>query len=142
MKKNSSLFIFLLLTICCCKTPIINQKVNKKREGLWIENYKQDSANYKSTGYYKNDDPVKKWSYLLNNKLIKREKYKNNNCYTRIYYENGKIQSKGISVLDNSSKYMHWYYNGNWKFYNNKGKLIAIKKYDKGDLISEKIIKK
>lgn len=142
MKKNSSLLIFLLLTIFSCKTPLINQKVNKKKEGFWIEKYTQDSDNYKSIGRYKKDDPVKKWNYFLNEKLIKKEKYKNNICYTRIYYENGKIQSKGISVLDNSSKYMHWYYHGKWKFYTDQGKLIAIKQYDKGNLISEKTIKK
>ena len=142
MRKLIILFVCLAMSLLACKPQLTNQKINKKREGLWIEKYSQDSANYKSIGKYKNDDPIKKWRYYLDGKLIKKEKYKDNSCLTRLYHENGKIQSKGITVLDNSAKYAHWYYTGNWNFYNNKGKLILKREYEKGNLISEITIKK
>jgi hypothetical protein len=34
----------------------------------------------------------------------------------------------------------HWYIIGEWSFYNAKGQLIAVKKYQKGELISETTI--
>jgi len=120
-----------------CKTQPINQKRNKQREGLWIENYNLDSTQYKSVGKYQNGDPIKKWRYYLNSKIIKKEKYKQNLCYTTFYHKNGKIESKGKSKLESSGKNIHWFYFGDWKFFDEKGKLILIRKYDTGKLISE-----
>ena len=140
VEMNKNVFVILsslLLSLYSCNSALTNQKINKKREGLWIEKYSQDNANYRSIGKYKNDDPIKKWRYYLDEKIIKKEKYKDNNCFTRIYYENGKIQSKGTTTLDTTAKYAHWYYSDDWKFYNNKGKLILKRKYEKGNLISE-----
>jgi antitoxin component YwqK of YwqJK toxin-antitoxin module len=31
----------------------------------------------------------------------------------------------------------HWYLTGDWIFFDEKGKIIGIKKYEKGELISE-----
>ena len=140
VEMNKSIFVFLsylILSMSSCTSALTNQKINKKREGLWIEKYSQDSAKYRSMGKYKNDDPIKKWRYYLDEKIIKKEKYKDNSCFTRIYYENAQIQSKGTTTLDTTDKYAHWYYSGDWKFYDNKGKLILKRKYDKGNLISE-----
>ncbi|TRX07517.1 toxin-antitoxin system YwqK family antitoxin [Flavobacterium gawalongense] len=117
-----------------CKT---NQIKDKKREGLWIELYSQDSSNYKSVGKYRKGDPIKKWSYYLNDKIIKREKYKRNLCVTTFYHENGKIQSKGKTKLETSDMNMHWFYFGDWNFFDEEGKLINIKKYNNGESLSE-----
>ena len=141
MRKLILLLSFIILSLFSCKTRLINQTLDKRKEGLWIEKYSQDSAQYKSIGKYKNDDPIKRWRYYQNSKLIKKEKYKQSDCFTRIYHQNGKIQSKGKTVLDNSTEYAHWYYSGNWNFYNEKGKLILKRFYQKGDLVSETIVK-
>jgi hypothetical protein len=124
-----------------CKTKVINQTFEKKKEGLWIENYANGSANYKSIGNYKNDDPIKKWLYYLDGKIIKKEKFNGNSSKTKLYHENGHIQSKGKTFLDTSAKYPHWYYSGNWNFYDNRGKLILRRYYDSGNLITETILK-
>lgn len=131
-------FLFLLLS---CKTNPINQKVAKKREGLWIENYSIDSAHYKSVGKYHQGDPVKKWKYYLNGKIIKKENYKQQACKVTTYYENGKIQSKGQTKTTSDTIETHWFYDGEWKFYNEKGKLIGLKKYKEGELLSDTVIK-
>jgi antitoxin component YwqK of YwqJK toxin-antitoxin module len=129
--------LFLTLTLIGCKTAPINQKENKKREGLWIENYAIDSAKYKSVGKYHLDDPIKKWRYYLNGKIIKREKYKLNICNTTTYFENGKIQSKGQTKTTSDNIQIHWFYDGDWNFFDEKGKLIVTRKYSNGELISE-----
>lgn len=122
-----------------CKSKPINQKIDKKKEGLWVDNYQQDSTTYKSFEYYKNDQPVKKWKTYINGKIYKTEKYKNGICIVKYYYENGK-QSKGKTKIEVDSIETHWFYFGDWKFYSDKGKLTEIKKYNNGDLISEKAI--
>ncbi|RTY94332.1 hypothetical protein EKM05_04730 [Flavobacterium sp. GSP27] len=136
--RQTVIVIGLLFFLFSCKT---NQMKNKLREGLWIEQYSQDSSHYKSIGKYRKGDPVKKWSYYLNGKIIKREKYKDNICNTTFYHENGKIQSKGKTKMETSDKYAHWFYFGDWKFFNEHGKLITIKKYNNGESVSEIEIK-
>ena len=121
-----------------CKSKPINQKIDKKKEGLWVDNYQQDSTTYKSFEYYKNDQPVKKWKSYINGKIYKTEKYKNGICIVKYYYENGKLQSKGKTKIEVNTVETHWFYFGDWKFYSDKGKLTEIKKYNNGDLISEK----
>lgn len=123
-----------------CKSKPINQKIDKKKEGLWVDNYQQDSTTYKSFEYYKNDQPVKKWKSYINGKIYKTEKYKNGICIVKYYYENGKLQSKGKTKIEVNTVETHWFYFGDWKFYSDKGKLTEIKKYNNGDLISEKAI--
>ncbi|PWA11247.1 toxin-antitoxin system YwqK family antitoxin [Flavobacterium laiguense] len=126
-----------MLVLIGCKSTPINQKINKKREGLWVEQYEIDSSKYKSIGKYKNGDPVKKWRYYLNGKIIMREKYKDDYCIRTKYHQNGKVESKGKTRLDNNEKHPHWFYTGDWKFFDEEGKPIQIKKYDDGKLISE-----
>ena len=135
--KNFLLVIFSVLLFSGCKSKPINQKINKLKEGVWIDDYTQDSINYKSFEFYKKDKPVKKWKSYINKKIYKTEKYKNGICTVKYYYENGKVQSKGKTKLESNAVETHWFYFGDWKFYSDKGKLTEIKKYNNGELISE-----
>lgn len=123
-----------------CKSKPINQKIDKKKEGLWIDNYQQDSITYKSLEYYKSDQPIKKWKSYINGKIYKTEKYKNGICIVKYYYENGKLQSKGKTKIEVDAVETHWFYFGDWKFYSDKGKLTEVRKYNNGNLISEQEI--
>jgi antitoxin component YwqK of YwqJK toxin-antitoxin module len=137
------LFILLFcgLMLLSCKSKPINQKIDRKKEGVWIDDYQQDSIRYKSFEYYKHDQPVKKWKSFIDGKIYKTEKYKNGICTVKYYYENGKVQSKGKTKIEVNSVETHWFYFGDWKFYSDKGKLTEIKKYNNGELISEQKIK-
>lgn len=139
--RSHFLLFFCGLLLFGCKSKPINQKIDKKKEGVWMDNYTQDGTNYKSYEYYKNDQPVKKWKSFINGKIYKTEKYKNGICFVKSYYENGKLESKGKTKLESNSVETHWFYFGEWKFYSDKGKLKSIKNYEKGELISEQEIK-
>jgi antitoxin component YwqK of YwqJK toxin-antitoxin module len=138
--KNLLLLFFCGIMLLSCKSKPINQKIDKKKEGLWIDNYQQDNTVYKSLEYYKNDRPIKKWKSYINGKIYKTEKYKNGICIVKYYYENGQLQSKGKTKIEVDAVETHWFYFGVWKFYSDKGKLIEIKNYKNGDLISEQTI--
>ena len=133
--------MFFGLLISGCKSKPVNQTIDKKKEGIWIDNYEQDSIKYKSVEQYKHDEPVKKWKSYIDGKIYKTEKYKNGICTVKYYYKNGKLQSKGKTKIETDTNEMHWFYFGDWKFYSEKGKLIEIKKYNKGELIFEQEIK-
>ncbi|WP_428230409.1 hypothetical protein [Flavobacterium sp.] len=139
--KNLLLLFFCGIMLLSCKSKLINQKIDKKKEGLWIDNYQQDSITYKSLEYYKSDQPVKKWKSYINGKIYKTEKYKNGICIVKYYYENGKLQSKGKTKIEVDTVETHWFYFGVWKFYSDKGKLTEVKNYNNGNLISEQEIK-
>ncbi|MBL0735906.1 hypothetical protein JI750_03340 [Flavobacterium sp. GN10] len=139
--KKLFLLLFCGLTLLSCKSKPINQKIDRKKEGVWIDSYSQDGTNYKSYEYYKNDLPVKKWKSYINGKIYKTEKYKNGVCVVKSYYENGKLESKGKTKFETDSVQSHWFYFGEWKFYSDNRKLKNIKNYDKGELISEQNIK-
>jgi antitoxin component YwqK of YwqJK toxin-antitoxin module len=87
-----------------------------------IEQYSWTVHIINQSGNIKMTTLLKKWCYYLDGKIIKREA-QGNTCYTKFYHQNGKIQSRGTTVLDTSTN-IHWFYSGNWKFYDNKGKLI------------------
>src|SRR6218665_3714318 len=133
------LLMIILLSFLGCKSTL-NQKIDKKKEGKWVDVYVQDSVTYKSVEFYKNDLPVKKWKTFINGKLYKSEKYKNGICVVKSYYENGKLESKGKTKLEVNETESHWFYFVESKFYSDKGKLFQIRKYDKGELISEQKI--
>ncbi|QSB27025.1 hypothetical protein [Flavobacterium sp. CLA17] len=131
--RDKLLFILVLFLWFGCKAPLINQKVDKKKEGKWVDVYVQDSIQYKSLEYYKHDQPVKKWKSYINGKIRKTEKYKNGICTVKNYYENGKLESTGKTKIEVNSTEIHWFYFGDWKFYSDKGKLTEIKKYSNGE---------
>lgn len=132
--------IFVVFSFLSCKTSVVNQKINKQREGKWVDVYVQDNVEYKSVEHYKNNQPVKKWKTYIGGKIYKTEKYKNGISIAKTYYENGKLESKGKTKLETDSIRSHWFYFGEWKFYSDKGKLVSIKTYDKGKFVSEQKI--
>jgi hypothetical protein len=85
MKKLTAILLMLLISSCR-----INQTQNNLRQGKWIETTTLDSVNdktivFKSVGYYKKGEPVKKWKYYRDQKIEKKEVYKKEICYTTFY---------------------------------------------------------
>lgn len=135
--KHLLISLLFWLVLIGCKSTSINQKINKKREGLWVEQYELDSTKYKSVGKYKHGGPIKKWCYFTNNTINKKEIYKKNRCSITYYNTNGTIQSKGKTKLIVTGPETHWFYYGDWKYYDESENLISTKKYENGEFVSE-----
>lgn len=131
--------LVILLNISCSNK--INQKINKKKEGKWVEIDTIANKPYKIIGYYKNNIETKTWKYYLGDKIEKKEKYKNNVCFVRYYYPDGKLMKKGYTKSELEDKLVHWYYFGKWYVYDTNKKLARIEIYEKGKLIDSTIIK-
>ena len=130
-------FLFIILSCLIffgCKT---NQKINNIREGFWVESYKLGNDEYKSCGFYKKGNPVRKWKYLKNDTIYQKEKYRKNICKTIYYHKNGKIMQRGQSMIEIKEGQTHWFYFGDWFYFDENQKLIKIKHYENGLVVSE-----
>ncbi len=107
------------------------------REGKWIEKFTSNSVQYKSKGRYKHDEEIRTWKYFANNKLIKKEVYKNGICHVTNFHQNGKVASIGKTKSLLTTTQRHWFYFGDWIFYDETGKTELIRYYEKGELIHE-----
>jgi antitoxin component YwqK of YwqJK toxin-antitoxin module len=134
MPKSLFILSFLLLIITSCKT---NKTINNHREGKWIFKDTLNGVSYKSKGKYKKSQEIKTWKYFENGKLVKTEKYRDSICNIKTFDEKGRTTSVGKSMIVEENNETHWFLTGDWIFFDKKGKVIGIKKYEKGELISE-----
>lgn len=130
-------FVFLLLLLAItisCKT---NKTIKHHREGKWVFKDTVNGVLYKSKGKYKQSREIKTWKYFENRKLVKIEKYEENICHSKTFDEKGRTTSIGKSMIVEENNETHWYLTGDWIFFDENGKIIGIKKYVKGELVSE-----
>ncbi|WP_312090016.1 hypothetical protein [Chryseobacterium sp.] len=136
MKIHKILSAFMLICLFSC-----NQKINQyikvpgkaqQRHGKWVEHYPAIEGEMTASGKYKNGEKIGVWKTIYQNKLYQKDVTRNNVTKTKVYHPNGKIMEKGMSKVDISTNERHWYYFGDWKYYDEQGNLKYIKKYDKG----------
>jgi hypothetical protein len=111
----------------------INKYENKVKVGKWVDKYNVEGIAYKNVEFYKKGIERGTWKSYVGNKLSSKEKYRNDTCYVKNYYPNGKINSFGKSViLRNDKDNLHWFYVGEWKYFDEKGSLNLIRIYKNG----------
>ena len=134
---KSILFVltaFIVIGLSSCKT---NKTINHHREGKWVFKDTVNGVLYKSKGKYKQSHEIKTWKYFENGKLVKIEKYEKKICHSKTFDEKGRTTSIGKSMIVEENNETHWYLTGDWIFFDENGKIIGIKKYVKGELVSE-----
>jgi hypothetical protein len=115
----------------------MNQYINNennvnKRDGRWKEEYSADEGILTAFGKYKKGEKVGIWKIYLNNKLYEKNKFKKTVTKTKKYFPNGELMERGQSKVEVSQNERHWFYFGDWKYYDQKGNLLYIKKYAEG----------
>lgn len=125
--------IFILAFLCTCllSSCKTNQRKNGEKTGKWIYKDHVSDGVLISKGRYKHDFEKGTWKEYNDKKLLSKKRYKDGICYTTEYHFNGKKKAEGISKLEKDGKNLHWYLSGEWKFYDEKGKYIASKFYEK-----------
>jgi ribosomal protein L31 len=140
MKSKTTIKLLLISLIFIFSGCKINQTKNKEREGKWIYTDNINEVRYQSKGKYKKGVEIKTWRHFANNRLVKKEKYKKGICHVTSYHPNGKIASIGQTKMIETKEDVHWFYFGDWKFFDKNGKATFLKKYENGELISEQEI--
>ena len=126
------LFVCFLFTNC--KT---NRTVNGFKHGKWVLKDTINTVVYKQVAFYKNGEEVRKWKTYKDDKKYKTEKYKKEICLVTFYHPNGKVAVKGQTKQEVSDKQIHWFYDGDWFLFDEKGKLTATKIYENGKLMND-----
>ncbi len=121
--------IFSILFFSC--KAKINQLKNGKEHGKWI--IKSDDDLWK--GKFRYGAEIGTWKSFTKGYLYKKERYRKNASYIVFYHSNGRVKSCGRTNMVGDSKEIHWFYTGKWKYFNESGKLIETKVYDKGVMI-------
>ena len=134
MKKY---FLFAItVSFISCAPVKINQYTKEgkiqKRDGKWIETNSTEQGNYVSKGKYRTGTKVGIWKTNINGIQFQKDAYRKDLIKTKIFHSNGKVKIKGQSTTETTDNYIHWFYNGDWKHYNENGKLIYIKEYHRG----------
>lgn len=139
MLKNFLLTLLSILVFVSCQTKTnqyikISDKV-QKRHGKWKEEYPTEEGTLITKGRYKMGEKVGVWKTFVGDKLYQKEKIGRKKTKMFVYHRNGNIMERGQTKLDISETERHWYYFGDWKFYDENGKLKYIKKYTDGKKI-------
>lgn len=135
-----SFFLIAFLVSCATKNSRINNYVidetgNRKRDGKWVENLSSDNGILQQKGKYKNGEKTGLWITSFQGKVEQKERFRKNSSKIKIYNANGFLVQKGNTKTESSNQYKHWFYDGEWKFYDEKGKHIYTKIYDKGNKV-------
>lgn len=129
------ILVFALLAISSCKPRPFNQYQksgnHQLRHGRWEEKYDSSDGELKARGKYHLGEKTGIWKWMLNGKKYQKDVIKKNVTKTQFYYPNGRIMSKGKSRSEISDRERIWYYSGNWKFYDQQGRLWYTKYYYK-----------
>jgi hypothetical protein len=58
--------------------------------------------------------------------------YYKNRIRVKYYFENGRLDHKGLSKIDYSGQDKHYYWHGKWKFFDNERSLNRTAIYENG----------
>ncbi|ASW74176.1 hypothetical protein CJF12_07655 [Chryseobacterium piperi] len=119
-----------------------DQNNTNKRNGKWKEEYSSNEGTLVAIGKYKMGERKGIWKTTFEDKLYQKERIRKNLTKTKRYFPNGKIMERGQTQLDISENERHWYYVGDWKYYDEKGRLLYVKKYHDGKKIDSISYKK
>ena len=131
---TSLITVLLLFLVASCK---VNQTKDGLKTGLWVSKEGDGQTGYKSRGRYKQGREKGVWKYFYNDTLYQKDKYSGNSARVRFYHPNKKISARGNTLMDYNGKLAHWYYNGDWKYFDVQGKLVKTVTYKKGSPIAE-----
>jgi len=106
-----------------------------RKTGHWI-NYADSAKTIKLfEGKFRKDKPKGTAYFYTNEGVLDRiEKNRFRKLKTTFYYPNGLVRLSGNARLENLPDRIHYYYYGQWKAYNDSGKLVKYYYYRKGEL--------
>ena len=137
----SLLYSFVLFSSVADSSKLQN-KFDRKgmRHGRW--NFYYDDANTKISmnGRFRHGREKGMWKYYtIGGEIYKEEKYKRfrSMIITVYYHKNGKISNEGKAKIADEKDGLHYYWNGDWKYYSEEGTHIKTIIYKNGKVIKE-----
>lgn len=138
MKSVISILILILFISSSANAQLFRKKKTSDptvRNGVYYEYWDRDSTKLSAKGYFCDNKPCKTWKYYWEDG-IRRMKVKYKEQLKMKYYKSsGQLDKKGYAYLDLDSEMIHFYWHGEWKYFDDKRKLYRIALFEKGNLI-------
>ncbi len=146
MATSKFMSISVLLIVLSCSTKM-NQylKTDKNvqlRDGRWIEKERDPYGEYISKGRYIKGEKTGRWKTVYQGRKYHQEKFRKGYSVVKFYHPNGKLMETGRTETKILPQERIWQKTGNWKYYDDTGKLLLIKKYFDGQPIADSILQK
>jgi antitoxin component YwqK of YwqJK toxin-antitoxin module len=113
--------------------------------GLWVFYHDDEEAVLMRKGRFKHGEQRRVWTYYLpDGTLYRKEKYKRGKptrkVKTTLYHPNGKVAVKGVALQYEDHLKIHYYWDGDWRYYAEDGKLEKKVQYNKGNPVQTKYL--
>lgn len=111
--------------------------------GRWVYFYDEEEKTVMRKGRFSHGDQRRVWKYYLpDGTIYRKEKYKRGKplrkVKTTLYHPNGKTAVKGVAFQYEDEMKIHYYWDGDWRYYAENGKLEKKVQYQKGNLVQTK----
>lgn len=137
------LLVLVFILFADLNAQILHKNLNKldedgKRKGLWISYWDEEEKVPMSVARYKKGREVGvSKEYHMNGNLRLKFRYGEERIRVKYYDEDRRLEQKGWAILDYNEVDTHYYWHGEWKYFNNKRKLQKVKYYQHGEEISQ-----
>ena len=124
-----------------CHGQLIGRKINQydedgNRNGKWVEYWDGTHTAISGKGKYKNGKLVGKWKYYhINGKRRLRFKYKDERIKVAYFDQFGQIERKGWARMVNDEQGIRYFWEGWWKEYDKRRRVIKKIRYENGEMI-------
>lgn len=115
------------------KKPNRKDKYGKKH-GLWITYWDDEKTIPMNKAWF--DHGRELWltkTYHSNGELAVKFREKKDGLLVKYYEENGKISHKGPAIFEISEEDIHYYWHGEWKYYDSRHRVIKRVLYKNGE---------
>lgn len=136
MLKSKAYFLFAVMVILLGSCQVNRYKHNLKT-GLWINKDDNGDVIYKSRGRYKYGKEKGTWKYYHDKTLFKKERHNGDTSEMWFYHLNKKVMANGKTEINFNGIEIHWYYTGDWKYFDQQGRLLKTVTYKLGNPIAE-----
>lgn len=142
------LAMMLLFSGCSLLYPSKTNQLDEagRKTGRWISYSSEEPRRKTSDGHFKNGREYRRFKYYhANGKRQVRFVYGRNHRYgeshikVKYWYPTGKVMQKGTSLMFLDDKEIRYVYDGMWRFYDERGRLIEKTIYRMGEPVSVKL---
>ncbi|RNI27531.1 hypothetical protein EFA69_15505 [Rufibacter immobilis] len=110
------------------------------KNGRWRVYHDADSQVLHYSGRYRHGKEVGRWkTYTADGNLYFKERIKRRKNYieTVYYHPNGQVSHRGLAYLrDAEHGGVHYYWDGDWEYFDEAGKALGIKTFAKGTAVT------
>lgn len=135
--KHLTLIIILISAFCFEADAQLFKKKTRDCESCprhlkYFEYWDADNTIINARGHYCYGLPCKTWRYYHENGNVRMKVKYRDRLKIKYYRENGQLEKKGYAMLDLDKEAIHFYWQGRWKYFDDRRHIYRIALYENG----------